>query len=176
MDSWLPWVVATGVAIAAGVLDGRTGRIPNGLTLPSLVAAPIFRFVFEGPGGVFAAGLGMLLVGVVPLTVYIGTSGRGIGGGDVKLLAALGAWLGPGLGLEMQLAAWTIALLGACALLARRGRLLATWRGVLRLVVRRRPGASHRVPEAFTSMRLGPAIAAGTLFAVVARALEDWPP
>lgn len=163
--------MATGVALAAGVLDARTGRIPNGLTLPALVAAPVVRFALEGPSGALAALLGLLLVGVVPSILYVGSGGRGIGGGDVKLLVGLGAWLGPGLGLEMQLVAWTLALVGACALLLWRGRLLATGLAALRCAFGRRLGA-REVPEAFTPMRVGPAIAIATLWVVV-RVLGD---
>lgn len=170
MLSWFPLAVACGVAIVAGAIDARTGRIPNGLTLPALIAAPVLRALLEGTSGLFGAALGVALVGLVPLALFVGTRGRGIGGGDVKLFAGLGAWLGPGLGLEMQLAAWSLALLGACTALAWRGRLIATWVGALRRVVTLRRGQRGRVPlEALTPLRMGPAIAVGTLLVVLGR-------
>lgn len=76
----------------ACVSDLRTRRIPNVLTLSAAVAALIFHFA---AGGWPAAGwsLAGLLLGA--LLFFPMFALRGMGAGDVKLLAALGAWLGP---------------------------------------------------------------------------------
>ena len=92
--SSLPYLAAavmlfTGLAF---VSDLRTRRIPNWLTVSSLALAVVFHLATRGwPGLLFAAsgfgaGFGILLV-----LWLIG----GGGGGDVKLMGALGAWLGP---------------------------------------------------------------------------------
>jgi len=84
--------VSVGIASAACVTDLRTRRVPNVLTLGAAVAAMAFHAAGHGGSGLlfalFGWGLGLLVF--LPLFAL-----RGIGGGDVKLLAALGAWLGP---------------------------------------------------------------------------------
>ncbi len=77
---------------AAAVIDLRQHRIPNYLTVPAAVLGLLFHtFMPAGEGvlyslGGFAIGFGLLL-----LPWLLGGGGMG----DVKLLAALGAWLGP---------------------------------------------------------------------------------
>ena len=85
-------LVAVGVAAAACATDLRTRRIPNALTLGAALAALAWR-AMSGDAAVLGAGLGGWLVGALILAVpfWLG----GLGGGDVKLLAALGAWVGP---------------------------------------------------------------------------------
>jgi prepilin peptidase CpaA len=67
-------------------------RIPNYLTLPAFAIALILRAVFQGWSGV-----GLALGGAVlaPFLLYVTHGGKGIGMGDLKLAAALGAILGP---------------------------------------------------------------------------------
>jgi len=88
----VPMWVSVGIASAACVTDLRTRRVPNVLTLGAAVAAMAFHAAGHGGSGLlfalFGWGLGLLVF--LPLFAL-----RGIGGGDVKLLAALGAWLGP---------------------------------------------------------------------------------
>lgn len=69
---------------------------------------------------------GFLLCGCLMLVCFVFFR---IGGGDVKLMAMMGAWLGPMEGLEALL--WTFVL-GGCA-----GAILLVWRvGAWRLVAR----------------------------------------
>src|SRR5512140_1711122 len=121
-------VLLTGLA---AWFDWRTGEIPNWLTLSPLAIAPVGHgitgLVKEGWG---AAGLGVVfsLVGVVtcgliPLLLY--RSGA-IGGGDVKLLGALGAVLRPFVGIETEMYAFIVAALYAPVRLAYEGKLLRT--------------------------------------------------
>ena len=90
-------------AISLGVVDHRTGRMPNPLTLGSLTLALTARWFLEGEVGALNALFGTLLVGGVPAALFVISRGEAIGGGDVKALGALGAWLGPSLGLEVEL-------------------------------------------------------------------------
>jgi len=80
------------IALAAVVCDLRTRRIPNVLTFGGALAALVYAAVAAGPSGVLTAAGGWLLGAALFLPFFVL---RGMGAGDVKLLAALGAWLGP---------------------------------------------------------------------------------
>ena len=83
-------VALTGLVCTAAWLDFTTHRIPNWLTVTGLAAALTLRAPLglaavvsglEGLGGALAVSLGLYAL-------------RAIGGGDVKLLAAVGAFFG----------------------------------------------------------------------------------
>lgn len=151
-------------AVALGIYDKKTGLMPNLLTLGSLASALTIRSLAEGPPGAAAALLGVLIVAAPPAILFFATRGEAIGGGDVKALAALGAWLGPGLGLEVELLSFL--LLAAFALLqqARKGRLLGFLRRSLWLFVPERlRSAQSTSTETMTYVRFGPFLALGTL-------------
>ena len=84
------------VAALSAWIDWRTGHIPNWVTLGPLAVAPVAHFAVNALTGhsheaVQAAGFSILGAGVcalVPLLLY---RAGAIGGGDVKLLAAIGA-------------------------------------------------------------------------------------
>jgi len=88
--SWWPTVA---VLVIATATDLRSRRIPNWLTLPFLVAGPILLTWLNGWHGLVQSmegmGLGALVYGIFFLM-------GGMGMGDVKLCAAIGAWIGPG--------------------------------------------------------------------------------
>jgi len=71
----------------AAIYDFRFRRIPNWLSLSGL----ILGFGLNAHG-TLAAGEGMLLATAVYLPLYLL---RGMGAGDVKLMAAIGALVGP---------------------------------------------------------------------------------
>lgn len=89
----------------ASAWDIRTRRIPNVLTLGFPIVALIFHVTMSGPTGAttvaggWATGLAIFL----PLFLL-----GGMGAGDVKLLAAFGAWLGVRGALETAVAAGVI--------------------------------------------------------------------
>ena len=86
-------IAAVAMCLVACAYDLRTRRIPNVLTLGAAALALAFHAIGGGLGGVGTSFAGWLVGGalLVPL-FWLG----GMGGGDVKLLAALGAWVGPG--------------------------------------------------------------------------------
>jgi prepilin peptidase CpaA len=85
-------IVAVTIALVAAVWDLRTRRIPNLLTLGAALAAVAVHAYAGGFLGVGTALAGWLIGAAFLLPLF---ALGGMGAGDVKLLAALGAWLGP---------------------------------------------------------------------------------
>ena len=100
--------------------DLRTHRIPNYLTLTTALTGLTYNLVFHGWTGLSQGFLGLLLgFGFLILPYLWG----GMGAGDVKALAALGAWLGP------------VQTLHLCCYMGIAGGLIAVgilgWQGLL---------------------------------------------
>lgn len=89
---WTIVVLLTVLLVTAMCTDLRSSRIPNWLTFPSMGLAIVAHGWSAGlPGALFSlGGLGMGL----GLFLLIHLSGS-IGAGDVKLMAAVGAMVGP---------------------------------------------------------------------------------
>ncbi len=76
----------------ACVFDLRTRRIPNALTFGGAAVALLYAVASRGFDGLLASleGWGVGLALFLPMFLL-----GGMGAGDVKLLACLGAWVGP---------------------------------------------------------------------------------
>lgn len=87
--NWHVWFV-TVVLIVAAVIDGWMLKVPNWLTFPFIISGWVFSFVLFG-----MQGLGWSLIGtVVGLALLLPPYAiGGMGAGDVKLLAGVGAWM-----------------------------------------------------------------------------------
>lgn len=107
--------VGTLLALAC-LSDLRTRRIPNVLTFSAAAAGLVFHLA---TGGWSAAGWSLFGLFAGALLFFPMFALRGMGAGDVKLLAAVGAWLGPGqvatVALVTSLAGGVIALVVALA-------------------------------------------------------------
>ncbi len=78
-------------AMTGAVTDVRTNRIPNWLTYGSLLAALAIRGYLEAWYGLGAGVIGALVGGGAFFLLFVL---GGMGAGDVKLMAAVGAWTG----------------------------------------------------------------------------------
>ena len=77
----------------AAAIDMRQRRIPNWLTLMLILSGLARGLINHGPTGLGWSALGLLAGASIPFVLFaIGA----MGGGDVKLMAGVGAWLGPG--------------------------------------------------------------------------------
>jgi prepilin peptidase CpaA len=161
---------ATLIAAISAWTDIRTGHIPNWLTLPGLALGLVGHLVMGWYLGGWRVGLweagsaasGAALCSIAPgLMFWKGA----MGGGDLKLFAALGALCQPMLGIEAEMYAFVVAALVAPARLAYEGRLLAVLKNSLLLVLnpfRSRQARREVPPEVMTWFRLGPAVFVGT--------------
>src|SRR5690242_14118076 len=77
---------------AATVTDLRARRIPNAITLSAAMLGLSLNTALRGPDGLALSleGAGLALAALLPLFAL-----RGMGAGDVKLMAAIGALKGP---------------------------------------------------------------------------------
>jgi prepilin peptidase CpaA len=166
--AWWPTVAVMGVATWT---DLRSRRIPNWLVLPFMAAGMGVSAWQHGWHGV-AQSLEGFVLGAVVFGVLFAMGGMGMG--DVKLCAAIGAWIGPGqlllalvlTGLAGGVMALGWALVGGFVgdLFKGSGDLLLGWkeRGTLA-----HPELKLANPRA-RKMPYAPAIAIGTLISFFA--------
>jgi prepilin peptidase CpaA len=121
VDNWPIWVVTITLVVAA-VIDGWKLKVPNWITFPMIIGGWVYSAVFSpfaGWEGLLYSVTGTVVGLALLLPAYaIG----GMGAGDVKLLAGVGAWV------------WGTATLYAFAVSAIVGGVIA----VLMVVLRRR--------------------------------------
>src|ERR1017187_9249720 len=87
--AWWPTVVVLAVA---SFTDLRSNRIPNWLALPFLLAGIVVSGLLGGWPGIGQSFAGLGLAAVIYGAFFLM---GGLGAGDVKLCAAVGAWIGP---------------------------------------------------------------------------------
>jgi len=153
---WVAVPVVVLVVLAARA-DVRARRIPNALTGPAIVLALIAHFWFEGFTGLRGSLIGMLIAGGLMLPGFIL---RFTGAGDVKLMAAVGAWLAFPHALMAVLFAFLAGGLVALAVAARRGILRHTlWNTAWLAAWVMRPGAMATTPPPGSGVRFPFALA-----------------
>lgn len=86
------YVMAFSMLTAITVIDMRTYEIPVGLNI-AIGVLGIINMAFDFSNLAYYA-IGMVSVSSFLLILYLVTKGRGIGGGDIKLMAAAGLLLG----------------------------------------------------------------------------------
>ena len=79
--------------LACMTTDLLYGKIFNGIVLPAAVLGLTWHAWLEGPEGLMMASIAVLLTMVLFCPVWRMTEGKGIGAGDIKLLAAIAAIL-----------------------------------------------------------------------------------
>jgi prepilin peptidase CpaA len=108
------YLVALVVAFGACITDVRSRRIPNVLTFGAAAAAIVFHAITGQLAGLLQSVEGWLVGAAI---FFVPFALGGLGAGDVKLLAALGAWVGPldalWIGLYTGVAGGIIALIVA---------------------------------------------------------------
>jgi len=95
-----PSHMALVVAAVACIADWRSRRIPNALTLSAALAAVACQALIGGTAAAATSASGWL-IGVALFFPFFALGG--LGAGDVKLLGAIGAWLGPSVVLRVAM-------------------------------------------------------------------------
>jgi prepilin peptidase CpaA len=105
-----------GIIVIATMTDIRSRRIPNWLSLGGLALGVVVQcaagYAEDGGAGLLRGGLralaGITVCSIWPICSFLRNE---IGGGDVKLFAAIGALSGPVLGFDIQGATLAVTLL-----------------------------------------------------------------
>jgi prepilin peptidase CpaA len=125
------WALTLAMTLSAALLDWRSRRIPNWLTVPGLLLGVTVHTILSGwHGMLFAfggAGLALVLL-LAPVLI------RALGAGDWKLMGAVGAFLGPVLMLFVLFCSFLAAGLMAFVQMMRAGRVVQTFRNMMVLV------------------------------------------
>jgi prepilin peptidase CpaA len=87
---WIAWWPTLGVLAVATITDIRSRRIPNWLVFPFLLAGIVVSSITGGWHGL-GQSLGGLALGALIYGLLAAMGGMGMG--DVKLCAAIGAWI-----------------------------------------------------------------------------------
>lgn len=103
--------------VVAAARDHESRIIPNGCPIAALTAG-VLRATVRGELSEAVLGVVAVLLVMLPTSLaWLALRGeRGVGGGDVKLLAAVGSWVGP---------AWGLVVVGASCLVGVLGWVLA---------------------------------------------------
>ena len=144
------------IALVACVTDLRSQRIPNILTFGGALAGVVFHTMI-GAGEGFLSSVSGWAVGVAVFMLPFALGG--MGAGDVKLVAALGAWLGPmdtlWLGMYTALAGGVAAL----GLALVRGYLRQALSNIYMLLMHWRVAGIRPLPEVSLEGSRGPRLA-----------------
>ncbi len=91
-ENWPIWIVTVTLVVAA-VIDGLKLKVPNWITFPMIVSGWIYSATLSPYAGI--EGLTYSLIGTaVGLALLLPAYAiGGMGAGDVKLLAGVGAWV-----------------------------------------------------------------------------------
>jgi len=141
------------VGAVACITDFRSRRIPNVLTFGASVAAFAFWAASSGLAGLTFSLAGWLAGCLLFLPWFLL---RGMGAGDVKLLAALGAWVGPGAALWIALYAAVAGGVFAVIVTLARGYLGTMFRNVWGLLMFWRIAGVQPHPELTLATAAGP--------------------
>ena len=149
-------IIVVGVALVAVAWDVATRRIPNALTLGAAFAAFVVHACLGGWSGAGMAAAGWAAGVALFFPVF---ALGGMGAGDVKLLGALGAWLGPVAAVWVALYSGVAGGLIGLLVAAFSGYLAQAFANVWSLLMYWRIVGLRPAPELTLSTHQGPRLA-----------------
>lgn len=149
-------IVALAIAACACVTDIRSRRIPNFLTFGGALAGVLFSGVTGSTHGLFMSTAGWVVGLMVYLLPFVL---GGLGAGDVKLVAALGAWLGPSEVAWLALYAGVAGGVGALAIALLHSYLSQAFRNIYLLLMHWRVVGLRPLHEVSLAGSSGPRLA-----------------
>jgi len=179
MPAWSAGVLLA-LVVSAAVTDARLGKIPNWLTYPAILIG-LAGNTWTGGIGLEAGQMGLagsaagFAVGFLPLLLC--WLAGGIGGGDAKLMGAIGAIGGWEFVLSAMLYGFLVAAVMAAIVMVRRRLVRRTlrrvWHTIVLLVV---PGARPVDPTSSDSPTVPFAVGLciGTAGAILEVMLRAW--
>ena len=117
------WIVSI-ILVEAAVIDGLKLRVPNWLTFHLVLGGLGFGAWSQGVSGFLWATAGMVVGLATLLPLY---SIGGMGAGDVKLMAGVGAWMGPLVTLWAFVTSAVVGGVMALAMVAWSGEFVRHW-------------------------------------------------
>jgi len=157
---------------AAAINDLTSRRIPNLLLLGGMGGALVLHLLSPQPLSSLLSWLGGAATGLLVFIPFYLV--RGMAAGDVKMMAAVGAFTGPAEALHIAILAWCAGGVMALVVIVARGRLrmaLANLWAILRPTLLRLPAPAigEQGRPSAGSIPYGVAIAAGTIEVVFGR-------
>ncbi len=108
----------------AAVIDARSRRVPNWISF-TLLLTGLARGVAHLQGATLVGALEGFGVGLIPVVLFLL---GGMGAGDVKLSAGIGAWIGPVPMLCVLAGACIVSMFASIAMSLAQGRLIHVMR------------------------------------------------
>jgi prepilin peptidase CpaA len=118
----LQWGVVIGASLAAAIIDLRTRRIPNIVTVPLLAAGFLYAALNDGLEGFVGAAAACVLLALPFVLMFLFAGG---GAGDAKFMGAIGAWLGLPHGVIVLLSVGAVGIVLAIGKALAAGKLRA---------------------------------------------------
>jgi prepilin peptidase CpaA len=140
--------------------DGRWRCIPNFVTLPLLIIGALTQLVMNGWPGLASSLCGLCIGAGLLLPLYLV---RGMGAGDLKLAAAIGACTG----IRLILSVLFFAILSG-------GLLALLWILLGRARLQARPAQPLEQQPLEVTLPYGWAIVSGTIVAICMHPMEVW--
>lgn len=169
--AWIAFSVMVAVTIVAAVVDLKTGLVPNRLTYPAILAGllfwPLAGFLVGGWDVAWACTKGSwigMFCGLIPYALLVLTAG--LGGGDMKLMAAVGAWSASWeVVLSTTVYALIVAVVMAIVIMVRKGVVKQTLGRVIGAALLASARIKPALPRDSPTVAFAAAVAVGVVVA-----------